>query len=268
MTRVDTDDLPFLDHPRPLAIAHRGGNESAPENTLAAFRAALDTGFRYLETDVHVTSDGVLVAFHDDRLDRVTDAAGAIAELPWAQVGAARIGGTEPVPRFEELLEAFPSARFNVDMKSDHSVIPLVRAIRRQDALDRVCIASFSSDRLRRARTLLGPEVCSAAGPREISALVAGTKLPAALPRRSSRPPFRCVQVPVRHAGVEVVTPAMIRRVGSLGCQLHVWTIDDPDEMHRLLDLGVDGIMTDRPSVLRSVLESRGEWAGGQPSAR
>ncbi|MDQ2678595.1 MAG: glycerophosphodiester phosphodiesterase, partial [Actinomycetota bacterium] len=136
----------------------------------------------------------------------------------------------------------------------------LVRAIRRQDALERVCIASFSSTRLRRARALLGPEVCSAAGPREISALVAGSRVPARVPRRSSVPAFQCLQVPVRHAGVEVVTPALLRRAGALGCQVHVWTIDEAHEMHRLLDLGVDGIMTDKPSVLRSVLESRGEW--------
>ena len=252
---------PFLGHPRPLAIAHRGGDESAPENTVAAFRAAFDTGFRYLETDVHVTADGVLIAFHDDRLDRVTDRRGEIAELAWSEVGAASIGGTHPIPRFEELLEEFPTARFNVDMKSEHSVIPLARAIRRQDALDRVCIASFSSSRLQRARALLGPDVCSAASPREISALVAGSRLPARVPRRSSRPAFGCIQVPVRHGRIEVVTAATIRRVHDLGCQLHVWTIDVSDEMHRLLDLGVDGIMTDRPSVLRGVLESRGEWA-------
>ena len=259
MSPARADDHPFFDHPRPLAIAHRGGDEVAPENTVAAFRAAVDLGFRYLETDVHVTADGVLVAFHDDRLDRVTDRRGAIADLRWSEVRLARVGG-ESIPRFEELLEEFPTARFNVDMKSEHSVIALVRAIRRQRATDRVCIASFSSTRLRRARALLGPEVCSAAGPREISAVVAGTRIPARVPRRSSVPPFQCLQVPVRHAGVEVVTPALLRRVRALGCQVHVWTIDEPHEMHRLLDLGVDGIMTDKPSVLRSVLESRGQW--------
>ena len=259
MSTARADEHPFLDHPRPLAIAHRGGDEVAPENTIAAFRSAFDTGFRYLETDVHVTSDGVLVAFHDDRLDRVTDRHGAIADLRWSDVREARIGG-ERIPRFEELLEEFPAARINVDMKSEHSVIALVRAIRRQQAAERVCIASFSTTRLRRARALLGPEVCSAAGPKEISALVAGTRLPARMPRRSAVPPFGCLQVPVRHAGVEVVTPALLRRVRALGCQVHVWTIDEPAEMHRLLDLGVDGIMTDKPSVLRSVLESRGEW--------
>ncbi len=261
-----TDDTaarhPFLDHPRPLAIAHRGGDETAPENTVAAFRAAVELGFRYLETDVHVTSDGVLVAFHDDRLDRVTDGHGEVARLPWSEVSTAKIGGTESIPRFEELLEEFPTARFNVDMKSEHSVIPLVRAIQRHGAADRVCIASFSSDRLRRARSLLGPGVCTAASPREITALIGRARLGERGARRADVP-FGCVQVPVRHARVEVVTPAFVALVHSLGAQVHVWTIDEPAEMDRLLDLGVDGIMTDRPSVLREVLERRGVWVSG-----
>ena len=211
---------------------------------------------------MHVTADGVLVAFHDDRLDRVTDRRGAIADLRWSDVREARIGG-EHVPRFEELLEEFPLARFNVDMKSEHSVIALVRAIRRQSAAQRICIASFSSSRLRRARALLGPEVCSAAGPREISALVAGSRMPARLPRRSSTPVFQRLQVPVRHAGVEVVTPALLRRARALGCQVHVWTIDEPQEMHRLLDLGVDGIMTRQ--TFGTALGARGPGVSGTP---
>ncbi|MFD9130057.1 glycerophosphodiester phosphodiesterase, partial [Kitasatospora sp. NPDC059571] len=109
---------PFLDHPGPLAFAHRGGDLGHPENSLAAFEAAVALGYRYLETDVHATRDGVLVAFHDSRLDRVTDATGAVAELPWDTVGRARIGGTEPVPLLEDLLGAFPAARFNIDVKA------------------------------------------------------------------------------------------------------------------------------------------------------
>jgi glycerophosphoryl diester phosphodiesterase len=146
---------PYLDHPRPLAIAHRGGTESAPENTVAAFRAATELGFAYLETDVHLTSDGVLVAFHDDELDRVTDGTGVLAGLPWSEVRQARIGGTEPIPTLDELLEEFPAARFNIDPKSDHVVVALVAALRRRDAVQRVCIGAFSDDRLRRLRSLL-----------------------------------------------------------------------------------------------------------------
>jgi glycerophosphoryl diester phosphodiesterase len=249
----------FLDHPAPLAFAHRGGTESAPENTLRAFRAAVGLGYRYLETDVHLTADGVLVSFHDDRLDRVTDRTGRISDLTLAEVRRARIGGSDPVPTFDELLEEFPDVRFNVDPKADVSVLALAQALRRHGAVDRVCIGAFSDDRLRRLRALLGDELCTSAGPREISRMVAASRVPA-VRARGGRPPYRCLQVPVRHRNVTIVTEAFLDTAHARGCQVHVWTVDDPAEMHRLLDLGVDGLMTDLPSVLRDVLESRGEW--------
>lgn len=254
---------PFLDADAPLAFAHRGGTEAGPENTLAAFRGALDAGFRYLETDVHLTADGVLVAFHDDRLDRVTDRSGAVSELPWSEVSRARIAGTEPIPRFEDLLEEFPEARFNVDPKADTTVVALAQVLRRHRALDRVCIGAFSDDRLARLRQLFGAALCTSAGPRETARLVAGSRLPTArrAGRRTPPPPYRCVQVPVRHRSVEIVTEAFVATAHARGVQVHVWTINEADEMHRLLGLGVDGIMTDRPTVLRDVLQQRGLWS-------
>jgi glycerophosphoryl diester phosphodiesterase len=254
---------PYLAHPGPLPIAHRGGTEVAPENSVAAFRAALEVGFGHLETDVHLTGDGVLVAFHDEQLDRATDGTGTVADLPWSTVRQARIGGSEPIPTLDELLEEFPDARFNIDPKSDHVVVALVAALRRHDALDRVCLGAFSDDRLRRLRSLLGPGLCSAAGPREVAGLIRASKLgrAGAGSARSARDrDFDCVQVPVRHLRVEIVTADFVRTAHQQGVDVHVWTIDEADEMHRLLDLGVDGIMTDRPSVLRSVLVERGQW--------
>jgi len=258
----------FYDHDQPIAVAHRGGMESAPENTLAAFRAASQLGYRHLETDVHVTSDGTLVAFHDDALDRVTDRTGLIRELPWREVRAARIAGTEPIPTLDELLEEFPDTWFNIDAKSDDAVVALASVLRRHDALDRVCAAAFSDERLRRLRGLLGPELCTAASPSEVTRLLAAAKLLAARrrrpaagpPSRVSTRPYQCVQVPVRHGRVTIVTPELLAVAHGRGCRVHVWTIDEPAEMHRLLDLGVDGLMTDRPSVLRSVLVERGQW--------
>jgi glycerophosphoryl diester phosphodiesterase len=253
---------PYLDHPGPLAIAHRGGTEAAPENTVAAFRSAVEQGYRYLETDVHLTADGVLVAFHDDELDRVTDASGILADLPWSEVRAARIGGTEPIPTLDELLEEFPDVRFNIDPKADHTVVALVSTLRRHGALGRVCVGAFSDDRLRRLRRLVGPDLCSAAGPREIAGLVGAVKVGrAGSPARIDAEGFQCLQVPVRHMKVEIVTAPFVQAAHARGLQVHVWTIDDASEMHRLLDLGVDGIMTDLPGVLRSVLEDRGVWA-------
>jgi len=244
--------------------------EAAPENTTAAFAAATALGFRHLETDVHLTADGVLIAFHDEQLDRVTDRTGTIRDLPWSEVGQARIAGSEPIPTLDELLETFPDTWFNIDAKSDDAVIPLARTLQRHDAIDRVCVAAFSDERLRRIRRLLGPTLCTAASPREVTSLIGAGRVAGFAPGRTGRNrstpaipmgPYQCVQVPVRHGRIPLVTPAFLAAVHDRGCRVHVWTIDDPDEMHRLLDLGVDGIMTDRPSVLRTVLLDRGEWA-------
>ena len=246
---------PFLDHPGTLAFAHRGGAEEYPENSLAAFRHAVDLGYRYLETDVHATLDGVVLAFHDNTLDRVTDRSGQIADLPWSEVSGARIAGREPIPLLSELLEEFPEARINIDPKDDRVVEPLVNLIRDHGALHRVCLGAFSDRRLARCRSLLGPTVCTSAGPLAVARLrLASLGFP------TGRPAALCLQVPVRQSGIPIVDRRLLRMAHDRGLQVHVWTIDDPGEMVRLLDLGVDGIMTDHPRVLRQVLIERGDW--------
>ena len=248
--------VPFLDHPGPLAFAHRGGAGDWPENTLPAFEGAVALGYRYVETDVHATADGVLVAFHDDVLDRVTDRTGRVAELPWSEVSRARVDGREPIPLLEDLLGTFPELRVNIDPKADDAVAPLVDVLRRTAAVGRVCVGSFSDKRIARVRAALGEGLCCSLGPRGVARVkAAGFGAPA------GRVGGECLQVPVATRGVTVTDARLVRTAHRLGLQVHVWTIDDPVEMGRLLDLGVDGIMTDRPAVLREVLERRGEWA-------
>ncbi|MEU2310046.1 glycerophosphodiester phosphodiesterase [Streptomyces misionensis] len=247
---------PYLDHPGPLAFAHRGGAADGVENTEAQFRRAVETGYRYLETDVHATADGRLVAFHDATLDRVTDGAGRIADLPWARVRQARVGGREPVPLFEELLDAFPEARWNVDVKAEPALRPLLELIERTNAWDRVCVGSFSEARVMRAQRLAGPRLATSFGTRGVLNLrLRSWGLPAVV-RRSAV----AAQVPLAQSGVPVVDHRFLRAAHALGLQVHVWTINDPDSMHRLLDLGVDGIMTDHIDTLRKVMEERGVW--------
>lgn len=250
---------PYLDHDGPIAFAHRGGAEEFPENTMHAFESAVRLGYRYLETDVHATADGVLIAFHDEALDRVTDGKGRIADLPWSTVQRARIAGTEPIPRFEELVAAFPEARFNVDVKLDNAVGPFVQAVRRTGILERICVGGFSDRRTARVRAELGPGVCTSLGPKGIGALRAasyGAPFVGAAARRAGQ----CAQVPTNRGPVPLVDARFLRTAHRLGMKVHVWTIDDPAEMDRLLDLGVDGIMTDVPSVLKGVLQRRGTW--------
>lgn len=261
MTRAA--DLPFFDRAVPLAIAHRGGARYRPnvglENSHAAFANAVELGYRYLETDVHVSRDGVVYAFHDTTLDRVTDRAGRIRDLDAAEIDRARIGGREPIPRLTELFDAFLDARFNIDVKEDSAVEATVRLIEATGAHDRVCVAAFSTDRIRRLRRLLGPRVATSMGSAEVARLRSPMGL---LRRRAVRSGAACVQVPQRVGRLVVTTPALVAEAHRHGLQVHVWTVDDEPDMIELLDLGVDGIMTDRIDVLRAVLVARGSWDG------
>jgi glycerophosphoryl diester phosphodiesterase len=245
-----------------LAFAHRGGAADGLENTLTAFRRAVDLGYRYLETDVHATADGVLVAFHDATLDRVTDARGEIARLPWRTVRTARVAGREPLPLFEELLERFPTARFNVDVKAEPAVAPLVAAIGAAGAWDRVCVGSFSQRRIELVRRAAGPRLAVSLGVRGVAALrlLGGLGYPGRAPAWTGLAHAVCVQVPERQSGVRVVDRRLLRAAHRRGLQVHVWTVNDRERMAALLDLGVDGIMTDHVETLRAVLTERGAW--------
>ncbi|WP_433570830.1 glycerophosphodiester phosphodiesterase family protein [Streptomyces sp. CA-251247] len=247
---------PYLDHPSVLPFAHRGGAADGIENTTAAFRRAAGLGYRYFETDVHTTADGKLVAFHDSTLDRLTDAKGRIADLPWSEIQQARVAGKEPLPLFEELLEEFPEARWNIDIKAEPALVPLVDLVRRAGAWDRVCIGSFSEGRVARAMRLAGPRLATSYGVRGVVGLrLRSFGIPAAV-----RMGAVCAQVPESQGGVRVVDRRFVRSAHDRGLQVHVWTINDADRMAALLDLGVDGIMTDHLETLRTVLTARGVW--------
>jgi glycerophosphoryl diester phosphodiesterase len=218
---------------------------------MAAFQYAVDLGYRYLETDVQVTADGVLVAFHDNSLRRTCDRPGKISELPWSEVSTAMVEGKAPIPLLEDLLGTWPQARINIDCKSNAAVEALVASLRRTNSLDRVCVGAFSDARLRRLRAIFGSELCTSLGPREVASLRFRGSGPAGA---------HAAQVPVRQGALRIVSQQFVDRTHRAGLQVHVWTVDDATEMKRLLDLGVDGIMTDRPPVLREVLEARGAW--------
>lgn len=242
----------------PHAIAHRGGAWEAPENSELAFRNAVDLGFTYIETDIRATKDGVAVVFHDASLDRSTNGTGVVRELSYGAVAEARIHGRQQIMTLEQLLETFPGVRFNIDVKEPNAIKPFIDVMRRMNAWNRVVVASFGHDRLRRVRRLAGPRLATSLSPREIASLW----LRRQQPFKWRTPGAACVQVPTHVGGRTLVEPIFVRAAHTLGLQVHVWTVDDADEMHRLLDLEVDGIMTDRPTVLREVLVSRGQWTG------
>ena len=244
----------FLEHSGVLAFAHRGDQDSGPENTMTAFEGAVRLGFRYVETDVHATADGILLAFHDHLLDRLTDQRGRIDQLDWSSLRHARVAGTDRIPRLEELLGEFPDLRVNIEPKSDTAVELLIDTIRHTGAEMRVCVGSFSDRRLNQFRAAL-PQVCTSMGRRETT----WARL------HSIGLPFwhvgaACAQVPIRWKGIKIVDRRFIRAMKRRRLQTHVWTVNEPAEMNRLIDLGVDGLMTDRPAQLKEVLITRGQW--------
>jgi glycerophosphoryl diester phosphodiesterase len=268
-----TTGFAYLDEPREaghvVALAHRGGalhpDLVGLENTRTAFHHAVGLGYRYLETDVHATADGHLVAFHDDSLDRVTDRAGLIVGLPLAEVvGAvigARLGRDERIPLLADLLDELPTTRFNVDLKAPTAVEPLADLLRRTGAHDRVCVGSFTERTLRRFRKLVDRPVATTAG---VLAVAAHAYAPYPLRvGRLARDHGAVFQVPHRFRGRTVVDRRFVELAHASGRHVHVWTVDDRAEMEHLLDLGVDGLITDRTDVCKEVLVERGLWHDG-----
>jgi glycerophosphoryl diester phosphodiesterase len=242
---------PFAGLPRPIAIAHRGGAKEACENSPAAFQHAVDLGFPVVETDVRATIDGHALVFHDGTLDRTTDLAGPVAALPLRRIQRGRLANGEAPMALTEALTQWPHLRLNVDVKSTDAIGPFLAAVADTRAWDRVCAASFSTARLQRLRAMGGARLATSLGTGEVARLVVGR-----LPRTRAV----AAQVPPRQGRVPLVTEAFVQRAHARGLQVHVWTIDDAPQMEQLLDLGVDGIVTDRPRVLREVLDRR---AGG-----
>lgn len=250
----------FLGYDNFAAFAHRGGSAEQPENTRASFAHARSLGYRFLETDVHATADGVVAVIHDPTLQRMAGHPGRIAELPWRDVGAVELPDGQRVPRLDELLEEWPEIRWNIDAKAPEVVEPLVDVLRRAGALDRVCVTSFSDRRIARLRDLAGPQLATAMGRGGVTALRAASFLPDPALARRGWSSAVAAQVPLRSGPVPVVDRRFVAAAHRVGVAVHVWTIDDAETMEELVDLGVDGIMTDRPSVLRDVLVRRGIW--------
>jgi glycerophosphoryl diester phosphodiesterase len=240
-----------------LAIAHRGGAGLAPENTMAAFARSYALGIRYLETDLRTTSDGVCVAVHDASLLRTAGVDVRVRDLTWAQLSGVRVFGGEPVPRLEDLLEAFPDARFTVDLKDPRAIGPLARTLRRTGSGDRVCVAGSADRWLADVRAVMGDGIVTAMGWESLARLATAARL-GIRPSGVVRAPF--AHVPLRLRRVPIFVDRLVAMAHELGAQVLVWTVDEPARMHRLLDAGVDGIFTDRPDVLRGVFVARDCW--------
>ncbi len=246
----------------PVAIAHRGSRVLWPENTMEAFSAAIDTGVSHIETDIRVTADGVLVCFHDATVDRTTDGSGPVSEYTWDELrrldagyrhgrALAYRGTGVRVPALEDLVTSFPDIGFVLEMKAAGTPEPLARLIDAHDLDERVIVASFSDRLLSEFRSITRGRVRTSTGMATTRRLVFGLG--------RSQPPAgaSALQVPLQSRGIRVVDARLIQIAHDAGLDVHVWTVNAEEEMTTLLDLGVDGVITDRPDRLQDLLARR-----------
>jgi glycerophosphoryl diester phosphodiesterase len=240
--------MAFLEGSHPRVIAHRGLALEHAENTLGAFHAAIASGADILETDVHLSSDGCVMVAHDPDLSRVAGRQGLVADLTEQELGAIDLGFGESFPTLDTVLRTFPDKKFNIDLKTRSAVEPFAEVVRSHQALDRVLVTSFDEP-TRQAAVALLPGVASSTSSTMV--IMARLRTWLGLPVDGWQVPAEIValQIPPSQYGVALVTPSMLRLAQRKGLEIHVWTINDPESMRRLWQMGVHGIVTDRADL-------------------
>jgi len=246
----------YLSPAHPRVFAHRGLAVDAPENTMLAFAKAVAAGAQYIETDVHVSLDGVAVVAHDPGLARVAGRDIKVSQLTMAELRRIELGDGQGFCSLADALDGFPETRFNVDVKITGAVLPAARAIREIRAVDRVLVTSFDEARRAAAVEQL-PGIASSASARRFLMALISAKAGISPATKRALSGLVAIQVPEKALGLRVTTQRMISRVHDLGLEMHVWTINEPQRMSHLLDLGVDGIVTDRADLALEVVKSR-----------
>lgn len=255
--------IPVAANPYPIVMAHRGGSDEAAENSVEAISRLVDIGIRYLETDVQLTADGQVVICHDETLDRTYGVPGKVADFTYDELLKYRNAAGEQMPRLADVLERFPTLYFNIDAKTNEVAEPLVQVLLESEAMGRSLIASFSEKRLEKVREIGGPEVTTSLGVKAIVNLMLASETVSNAETwhvPGPRHHVRAAQVPERSRGIRVVSRRFVATAHTSGLAVHVWTVNDPDKMVKLLDMGVDGLITDRPAMAKELLEERGLW--------
>jgi glycerophosphoryl diester phosphodiesterase len=265
-------ERPFLQHESPIRLAHRGSRILWPENTWRGFDAVAEgLGYRYIETDIRVTRDGVVVVFHDETLERTTNGIGKVSEWDWEDIrhldagyrfspdgeNFPSRGKGVAISRLDETLDRYGDVCFNIDLKEPGSEWPVAEVVAQTGATERVLIGSFSDRRIERFRRITKGRVATSAGPSAAIAMYAASRL-----GRTSNRKADAYQLPRKIRG-GAVDQKLVDAVHEAGSHIHVWTVDEPEWMHDLLDIGVDGIVSDRPDVLNDVIDLRADPAQG-----
>lgn len=233
------------------AFAHRGGANDFVENTLEAFEQSINLGYKYIETDVQATKDNKLVIFHDSDLKRMLDKEIDIASIDYDELCKYKINGIHKIPTFLEAVNSWPEINFNIDPKSQKSAELLINELKSVGNLDRFCIGSFDSHKLYKIREAFDDKICTSMGTNEV---VNFYFLRFFGINNISTP---CIQIPYYRRGFKVITAGLIEDAHKFNKKVHAWTIDDPNQMNELIDMGIDGIMTDSPELLKTVLAKK-----------
>lgn len=249
----------YFDAPYPRRFAHRGLSEhksGIDENSLEAIQAAIDAGATHVESDTHATKDGTAVLFHDDDLQRVAGVGGKISEYRIAQLRSIKLRNGSLIPTLSEVLSSFPDLYLNLDIKSEGAISPTVKAIEDQRAHDRVLVSSFSHSRRMRALAELSKPVATSASMRTVAMAWASHTFLFGLGFRQLTKDIDAFQIPPRQGLIRFATKGFIKRAKATDNEIHFWTINDPEEMASLIELGADGIVTDRVDLLAKLKHS------------
>ena len=244
----------YLENHKFIAFSHRGGSLENNENTISAFQNSIELGYQYIETDVQSTKDDKLVIFHDNDLKRIANQNINIADINYDDLRNIKIFNNETIPLLKDTIEELKFIKFNIDPKSDRAAIILNSILKKRKDLDRFCIGSFFQHRVNLFRNSFLNKITTSMSKQEVVKLFFNQYL------HLFKQDTPCIQVPVSFKGIKIITKKLIDFIHIQNKKIHVWTIDDQTEMQRLIDLGVDGIMTDRPSILKDVLIKNNLW--------
>lgn len=251
--------LEYINNINIVPIAHRGASLLASENSFASFRTALDLGYRVIETDIHSSKDGTAYIFHDNTLERLTGENLKISNLKDVDIDSLKVNQSSIIPRLSNVFEEFPEALFNLDAKTWEATIPVANTIKNMECSSRVCIGSFNNERINAIIRELGVETCHGMGTSNVIKFYFGAQL--GIEQNFTA---QCIQLPIGQFGISFMTEKVLQYARKLGIKIHFWTINDSVTMQRLLELDVDGIMTDDCVLLKDVMKKQNKWPGSK----
>ncbi len=247
--------LEYINSTNIAPIAHRGASLLATENSFESFRKALDLGYRIIETDIHSSKDGTAYIFHDATLERLTGENLKISDLNDIDIDSLKLNKSSIIPRLSNVFEEFPEGLFNLDAKTWESIMPIASVIKKMGCHSRVCIGSFNHKRINAIIGELGVETCHSMGTRDVIKFYLGAQI-----QRNQSFTSQCIQLPIKQFGISLMTEKVLKYARKLGIKIHFWTINDPVTMQKLLELNVDGIMTDDCVLLKKIMKKKNKW--------